>query len=156
MVLAVTYLTAFPLLVEAVNRRHIHRWVVGLGNPLTTTIQIEAMPIRPENIGRYPADWRTAIVPAVRERSGNCCEGSPAYPDCRAPNGEPHPVTGSKVVLTVAHLEHDDLETRDIERMRHWCQRCHNTYDAKMRAAGIRHRAKLQCATADLFDADKK
>lgn len=112
------------------------------------------MPIRPENIGRYPKDWKTVIVPAVRARSDNRCEGSPAYPDCRAANGEPHPVTGSTVVLTVAHLEHDDLETSDIERMRHWCQRCHNTYDAKMRAAGIKARARLQCAAADLFDAD--
>lgn len=110
------------------------------------------MPIRPENRNRYPADWKTVIVPAVRERSGNVCEGSPAYPDCRVPNGSPHPVTGSRVVLTVAHLEHDDLETRDLSRLRHWCQRCHNTYDAKMRAAGIKARRKAASADGDLFE----
>jgi hypothetical protein len=105
------------------------------------------MPIRPENRARYPKDWRTAIVPAVRARSGNRCEGSPAYPECRAINGEPHPVTGSKVVLTVAHLDHDDLETRDISRMRHWCQRCHNTYDQPHRqrnASVTRHEKRGQ------------
>lgn len=98
------------------------------------------MPIRPENRARYPKDWKTAIVPAIRLRSGNRCEGSPAYPGCRAENGEAHPVTGSRVVLTVAHLDHDDIETRDLSRLRHWCQRCHNTYDAPVRAAGLRAR----------------
>jgi hypothetical protein len=109
------------------------------------------MPIRPENRSRYPKDWSTVIVPAVRARSGNVCEGSPAYPECRAVNGEPHPITRSVVVLTVAHLNHDDLETRDIEQMRHWCQRCHNTYDQPARQAGIRARAHAARAAGDLF-----
>lgn len=113
------------------------------------------MPIRPENRARYPADWKTVIVPAVRARSGGRCEGSPAYPDCRAENGKPHPVTGSTVVLTVAHLEHDDLETRDISRLRDWCQRCHNTYDAPHRRAGIRARARAGAAVSDLFEGKK-
>jgi hypothetical protein len=91
------------------------------------------MPIRPENRARYPKDWK-AIVAAIRERSGNCCEGSPAYPDCRAANGQPHPVTGSKVILTTAHLDHTP-ENCDDENLRHWCQRCHNTYDAAHRSA---------------------
>lgn len=109
------------------------------------------MPIRPENRDRYPKDWKTVIVPAVRERSGNVCEGSPAYPDCRARNGEPHPVTGSIVVLTVAHLEGAPLETRDLAQLMHWCQRCHNTYDAPMRQRGIRERARTACAAGDFF-----
>ena len=46
------------------------------------------MPIRPENRARYPKDW-TSIAAAIRERAGQRCEGSPAYPDCRAPNGDP-------------------------------------------------------------------
>lgn len=109
------------------------------------------MPIRPENRHRYPKDWKTAIVPAVRDRSGNRCEGSPAWPDCRAENGKPHPVTGSVVVLTVAHLEGCELESRDIDQMRHWCQRCHNNYDAPARAAGIKARARVGMAVGDLF-----
>jgi hypothetical protein len=91
------------------------------------------MPIRPENRARYPADWK-AIVAAIRTRSGNVCEGSPAYPDCRAVNGQPHPVTGSRVVLTTAHLDHVP-ENCGHENLRHWCQRCHNTYDAPHRRA---------------------
>jgi len=90
------------------------------------------MPIRPENKSRYPDDW-TDIVASIRERSGNRCEGSPAYPDCRAANGEPHPVTGSKVVLTTGHLDHTP-ENCDPKNLKHWCQRCHLTYDAKHHA----------------------
>lgn len=68
----------------------------------------------------------------VASRSGWVCEGSPAYPDCRAVHGEPHPVTGSKVVLTVAHVEHD-VSRNGPDDLRHWCQKCHNTHDAKFR-----------------------
>jgi hypothetical protein len=49
----------------------------------------------------YPPNW-TEIREAVRQRAGDRCEGSPNYPDCRAINGWPHPVTGTKVVCTTA------------------------------------------------------
>lgn len=29
------------------------------------------MPIRPENKDRYPKNWKSEIVPRIRERSGN-------------------------------------------------------------------------------------
>jgi hypothetical protein len=86
------------------------------------------MPIRPDNRARYPADWKM-IRAAILERAGHCCEGSPAYPDCRARNREPHPITGSIVVLTIAHLDHQP-ENNDPANLRAWCQRCHLTYDA--------------------------
>lgn len=78
-----------------------------------------------------------AIRQAVLDRAGNCCEGLPAYPTCRAANGRPHPVTRSKVVLTVAHLDHDTTNNRP-ENLRAWCQRCHLTYDAEHHAANRR------------------
>lgn len=92
----------------------------------------------------YPADWR-AIANGVKDARADedgvwRCEGSPAYPDCRARHGEPHPVTGSTVIITVAHLNHDPADCRP-EVLRSWCQRCHNTYDAPMRAAGRKARA---------------
>lgn len=110
------------------------------------------MPIRPENKARYPSDWK-AISKRIRENAGNRCEGSPAYPDCRAENGKPHPETGSKVVLTVAHLDHQPENCAD-DNLKAWCQRCHNTYDMPMRRAGIQRRAKKQMADRDLFDKD--
>ena len=97
------------------------------------------MPVKPENRGRYPANWRSEIRPAILTRAGNCCEGSPTYPDCRAVNGEPHPATGSRVVLTIAHLDHKP-ENCAPGNLRAWCQRCHTTYDAPMKAAARRAR----------------
>lgn len=44
------------------------------------------MPIKPENAARYPKHWKQ-IRARILERAGNACEGSPAYPDCRVPNG---------------------------------------------------------------------
>lgn len=99
------------------------------------------MPIRPENLARYPADW-PAISLRVREAAGWRCEGSPAYPACRAANGQPHPATGSIVVLTVAHLDHTP-ENVAPWNLRAWCQRCHNTYDLPHRRAGRISRALL-------------
>src|SRR6185312_5849122 len=107
------------------------------------------MPIRPEERARYPKDWK-AISFARRERAGWRCEGSPAYPDCRAANGQSHPVTGSRVVLTVAHLDHRPENVAE-GNLRAWCQRCHLTYDAGMHAAGRRERARVAMASGDLF-----
>lgn len=86
------------------------------------------MPIKPENKARYPLNWRQIRV-EILKRAGNCCEGSPKYPHCRARNHEYHPETGAVVVLTIAHLDHTP-EHSQPENLRAWCQRCHLTYDA--------------------------
>ena len=101
------------------------------------------MPIRPENRSRYPADWRH-ISARIRERAGNKCEW------CEASNGEPHPVTGSKVVLTVAHLDHQPENCAD-DNLAALCQRCHNRYDAPVRQAGMRQRKRDRAAIGELF-----
>lgn len=97
------------------------------------------MPIRPENAARYPKDW-PAVSLSVKEESRWRCEGSPAYPDCRAVHGQAHPITGAVVILTVGHLDHNP-ENCERSNLRAWCQRCHNTYDRDHRqqtAAGTR------------------
>ncbi len=129
------------------------------------------MPIKPENAARYPANWKE-LRAAVLARAGNCCEGSPAYPDCRVPNGwlrnnvtseitddgmladSWELVDGNSVtliVLTIAHLEHDELETQDISRLRAWCQKCHLTYDAKHHAQNAYQTRRARKALGDLF-----
>lgn len=106
------------------------------------------MPIRPEEKARYPEDWRH-ISRAIRARANDICEGSPGhYPNCRAVNGEPHPVTGSRVVLTVAHLDHQP-ENCEADNLMAMCQRCHLAYDAEHHARTRRSRM----AVGDLFDA---
>jgi len=111
------------------------------------------MPIKPENRARYPANWKT-IVAAVRDRSGNRCEGSPMFPECRAVNSEPHPVTGSRVVLTTAHLDHvpENCSLDDLSNLRHWCQRCHLVYDAKHHARNAAETRRARKAIKDLFE----
>lgn len=115
------------------------------------------MPISAQNKARYPRDWR-AISLEVRERAGWVCEGSPAYPDCRAANGEAHPHTGSKVVLTVAHLNHlpeDCGDPGDRPNLKAWCQRCHLTYDARHHALNAGRTRRLRAGIIDLFDLPK-
>lgn len=86
------------------------------------------MPIKESNRKRYPANWNE-ISRLIRKQAGNRCEW------CGAENGLPHPVTGSRVVLTVAHLDHRP-ENCEPYNLRALCQKCHNSYDAPMRAAG--------------------
>ena len=93
------------------------------------------MPIRPENRSRYPKDWklRSRFVRFYRAR--NRCEW------CGARNHEPHPLTGSRVVLTTAHVFDDRPEASSLMNLAALCQKCHNGHDAKGRLAGRRERA---------------
>lgn len=104
------------------------------------------MPISPEKRALYPSNWK-AISAGIRERAGNRCEGSPAYPDCRAQNGEPHPITESRVILTVAHLDHAPQNCA-ADNLKAMCQRCHLTYDAAHHAqsAAATRRARREAA----------
>ena len=90
------------------------------------------MPIRPEMKDRYPPNWREVRANILQRAEGRC-------EWCGAPNYKPHPVTGSKVVLTIAHLDHvpEHCEEANLAAL---CQKCHNGYDGPMRAAGIRER----------------
>jgi len=103
----------------------------------------------PIDYNRYPPDWKTVIRPRILKRAEHCCE------QCGAPDGafiyrpvkksadwrlmpEGHladvmaedGVKFTKVVLTIAHLDHDatNHEVTD-DRLRAWCQLCHLNYD---------------------------
>jgi hypothetical protein len=89
---------------------------------------------------RYPDNWKQLSEWIRFVRAAGKCEGSPAYPDCRAEHGKAHPVTGANVLLTTAHLDHDPTNCAH-ENLRAWCQRCHLTYDAELHA---RHAASTR------------
>jgi hypothetical protein len=139
------------------------------------------MPIRPENKERYPENWKSEIVPMIRQRSGNKCEacGVPNYElggrtlagrwhkaipigerllrhewpkpgDHAICSGYDMPLRIVRIVLTVAHLNHVPEDCRP-ENLAHWCQRCHNNYDAKMRADGIRNRRHERLGQLELL-----
>lgn len=138
------------------------------------------MPIRPENRDRYPKDW-PAISNAVKVAAGWKCEDCgvqhgerggrdqagrwhkaeptgtnglrltwPLEGDYGWCDGHDRQLRIVRIVLTTAHLNHEPEDCRP-ENLKAWCQRCHNRYDAKHRAAGIKARAKALRAADDLF-----
>lgn len=85
------------------------------------------------NRALYPANW-DEISAAIRwVRARHRCEW------CGACEGEPNPVTGSRVILTVAHLgvpfpdgspgDPEDKSDSRPENLAALCQRCHLNYD---------------------------
>lgn len=116
------------------------------------------MPIRPENKKLYPDNW-TEIVEQIRKRSGNHCEGcglkngaygyrdlNGCFQELELIEAEAMAADGDKVlkiVLTTAHLDHNP-ENCNLDNLRHWCQKCHNGYDAPIRANRIKCRKRQE------------
>lgn len=106
------------------------------------------MTLTREQRDAYGPDWPT-ISRDIRDRSGGRCEcvGECGWrkhtdraddldhePRCPAINGQPSPLTGSRVVLTVAHLDHNGHEgEHQPERLKALCQGCHLSYDRRHR-----------------------
>ena len=118
------------------------------------------MPIRPENIDRYPPDW-PEISRAAKEEAGWRCA-------CRGECGRGHPGrcpnehgglaygTGSIVVLTTAHLDHTP-ENCSPDNLVVMCQGCHLHYDAghhRVTAARTRAAAIAAAGQLDLIPDD--
>lgn len=100
------------------------------------------MPILPENKHRYPKDWKLRSRFVRFYRAKNRCEW------CGCENYQPHPVTGSKVVLTVAHVFDDRPEASGLMNLAALCQRCHNRHDAKDRQR--RRKERIHAASGQL------
>ena len=118
---------------------------------------------------RYPDNWKEISL-RIRARAGGKCEF------CGAENYQPHPVTGSRVVLTVAHLDHNPMNcdgmenVADIEsvallpieksNLRALCQKDHLVYDieyhmknsARTRREKIIRRGQLELITAEQLE----
>lgn len=95
---------------------------------------------------RYPKNWKEISL-RIRERAGGKCEF------CGAENYKPHPITGSKVILTVAHLDHNPQNCAD-ENLKALCQRCHLKYDARHHAKNAsitRYQRKLKNGQLELI-----
>jgi len=109
---------------------------------------------------RYPEDWEE-ISTAIRERSGGCCECSgecglhrihPGPRRCEERNGEKAKWARGKIILTVAHLDHDTTNN-DPANLKAMCQRCHLRYDHKhhmQNAAITRRRQKVEAGQSEM------
>jgi hypothetical protein len=95
----------------------------------------------PINYSLYPPNWLTEIRPTILKRANNRCEkcGVENYAtvyrhiiDGRIawlpePNSQP-----VKVILTIAHLDHDEHNHGvTLDRLMAMCQLCHLRYDAE-------------------------
>ena len=78
------------------------------------------MPIKPENKSRYPKNWKE-IRQRILKRANNRCEFCGIENNIIKENG-------SRVVLTIAHLDHTPENCTD-DNLRALCQKCHNSYD---------------------------
>lgn len=102
-------------------------------------------PIRASEKARYPPDWADISKRIRFDRAGGRCE---CEGECgrgthqgRCPNvhgGEAYG-TGSKVVLTTAHLNHTPEHCQD-DNLKAMCQGCHLHYDRE-------HHARTRAAT---------
>ena len=134
------------------------------------------MPIKAENRGRYPPNWAD-LRRQVLERAGHRCENcgvgnhwfihrdalglwfvvgfnerlAMLWPAQDSIVAAPPGAKLIEIVLTIAHLEHDELETQDISRLRAWCQKCHLTYDAKHHAQNAAQTRHARKAIGELF-----
>lgn len=103
----------------------------------------------PVDLKRYPLDWKQISHKIRFERAKSMCE----WPGCTAEHGKPNPVTGSKVILTTAHLPidangilcdvHDKMQCSEY-RLLALCQAHHLRLDGQEHArnAAITRRKK--------------
>jgi len=101
------------------------------------------MPIKPENKSKYPKNWDEISHDIRFNRADGFCE----HGDCGAEHGQPHPETGSIVVLTTAHLDHNPSHC-DYDNLEAMCQRCHLRYD--------QHHHRACDKTVDMFKNESK
>ena len=101
---------------------------------------------------RRRASRAATVVPVGRSRASaraqrgkNCGNGAgdapyPATGSTPAPNYKPHPITGSRVVLTTAHVHDKRPVASSLLNLAALCQRCHNTHDLEDRRRNARER----------------
>lgn len=91
----------------------------------------------PCDYSKYPKNWQQ-IRCRILKRAGGDVTGDlrigARCERCEAENWKPHPVTGSRVVLTIAHLDDPDPMNTADSNLAALCQQCHNSLDAPMRA----------------------
>lgn len=126
------------------------------------------MPIKKENRKLYPKNW-PEIRARILARANDCCEFCGVKNHAvgyRSDNGNfvnvdiskyyeessfyEEAMNAFKIVLTVAHLDHDP-RNNDPSNLRALCQRCHNNHDKEHRQANARATRRARRAYKELF-----
>lgn len=127
----------------------------------------------PIDYSKYPSNWKTEIRPAILERAGNCCEecGVKNYSrGARDFNGEwfdemqidnMNSDTGFwhfqsmhvkiiKIVLTIAHMDHD-ITNNKYSNLKALCQKCHLNHDKEHHRKNTKETIKNRKGLQSLF-----
>lgn len=98
----------------------------------------------PIDYKKYHPRWKKISLFIRRYRACNRCEW------CGVENYQPHPITGSRVILTVAHIDHD-RNNNSFFNLAALCQRCHLQHDAKQHAANAKETRRRMTGQMKLF-----
>lgn len=104
----------------------------------------------PFDRSKYPKNWRDISDEIRFQRANGQCEWHENGARCEARHMQSHPITGSKVVLTTAHLNHKPMDVRRSNLMA-MCQLHHLRYDAdlhKSNAQAKRNARRMKFAEA--------
>lgn len=125
----------------------------------------------PIDYKKYAKNWKTEIRPAVLKRANSCCElcdienyaiGIRQFDgtfsempkdtdvDLQKFHAEAMGFKIIKIVLTIAHLDHD-INNNDMSNLMAMCQKCHLGYDKKHHIKNASNTRKLKSKQIDLF-----
>jgi len=137
----------------------------------------EKAEVMPCDYKEYPSNWK-AIRAEVMARAGDKCEGTPQFPDCRVKHQTVYyyglenkriehdgshftdqlitecNYRCSKVVLTIAHMDHDKTnngEPGNRPNLRALCNRCHLSWDIKTHMKNARATREKKLGLQRLF-----
>jgi hypothetical protein len=127
----------------------------------------------PLNYKLYPSNWKSEIRPAILERAKHCCEqcGVANYATgsrdlagnwhttkqiCNMNSDVGYGYFGTygvkdiKIVLTIAHLDHD-ITNNDPANLKALCQKCHLALDSKQHRENARKTIQKKKGLQSLF-----
>lgn len=87
----------------------------------------------PCDYSKYPGNLKTEIRPTILVLATMWNDDLPRCEWCSAIQYQPHPITGIRVILTVAHFDHN-IEHNSYGNLVALCKRCHIRYDAQQHA----------------------
>lgn len=96
---------------------------------------------------KYPANWKEISYSVRFERAEGRCEWVENGERCEARHLELNPITGNKVILTTAHLDHDTTNN-DPANLKALCNYHHLRYDRFLHAKNAAATRRRKCIEA--------